>query len=353
MQKYQVLDPSLNLSKEALEIKSLMRIPDEPCIYIGDFKVHEITLRHAVEFMDSIQAFYREWADNPDLVHLPKKQLFYTQDLSGDFRVMPCTIDAGKRIKSVKIIGTNEENVHVKDKICVGKSLLIDKHDNFVYAIMDVCSLSSFRTAAISVLAFSAAADSTDTETGIVGLGRIGFYSAYILHVWLGIKTFYCHDKNPDAKRSFSRLAEIYMPSVQLNFVDSEQVIGRSNALFIATDSNEPILTDENSHHLGFISSVGADADNLSELNESILSNGHQIISDSLHSLTLGDMKTWKSKGLISDNDVLELKDIINQQPINGKKTIFISTGIAVQDALFGQYIVDKIEDSGETLRSA
>ncbi len=240
--------------------------------------------------------------------------------------------------------GTNEENRVIKDKISVGKMLLLDWYDNYVYAILDACVLSSFRTAAISVLACSLAPNSKGTVHGILGLGRIGFYTAVVLHHWLGVNSINCYDANRKVTAYFTDLISMYAPDLQINLKEGDCVINDSASIFLTTDSKKPILNSSNGSHLNFISSVGADADNLSELHESII-NGFQIITDSFQSMLLGDMKVWQEKKLISQEDVIELKDIVKEQHQIKSKTLFISTGVAVQDALIARFIVDNLSD--------
>ena len=218
--------------------------------------------------------------------------------------------------------------------------LLIDWYDNYVYATIDACVLSSFRTAAISLLAYSLVYNKNDS-IGLLGLGRIGFYAAIILHRWLGVNEIKCYDSNSIISEKFEKLIAFYAPNLSINILNSEDIISKSTSLFLATDSENSILNSKNSLHLKFVSSVGTDANNLSELDETLIDN-FEIITDSVHSMLLGDMKTWKEKGLLLEENVTELKDIMNSSISTEKNTLFISTGIAVQDALIGQFIVDK-----------
>ncbi len=326
---------------ETNELKFLLRLQDEPFIYICDVDAHNILMSSSVEFMEKLKNSYMDWGNEKKWVVIPEKKIIKTPNLRGDFRVMPCITDFSGGIKAVKVIGTNEENKTIKDKISVGKMLLIDWHDNYIYAILDACVLSSFRTAAISLLAYSLIDDKKNDLLGLLGLGRVGFYTAILLHRWLGVTQINCYDSNPDISNRFKKLIFNYAPELTLNIINKNAVIRDSTSLFLATDSEVAILNDQNSSHLKFISSVGADADNLSELDESII-EGRQIITDSIQSMLLGDMKIWNEKELLSQNDVIELKEIINSQDKLKRNSLFISTGVAVQDALVGQFIVNK-----------
>ena len=323
------------------EIKQLLRLQDEPCISVSDIEAHDILMANSTEFMDELKKSYIDWGDGKKWVKVPKKKIIYTPNLKGDFRVMPCITDFSGGIKAVKVIGTNEENKSIKDKISVGKMLLIDWYDNYVYATIDACVLSSFRTAAISLLSYSLVYEKNDS-IGLLGLGRIGFYTAIILHRWLGIKQINCYDSNSIISKKFEKLLSFYAPELSINILDSENTIAKSTALFLATDSETSILNSEISSHLKFVSSVGADANNLSELDETMIDN-FEIITDSIQSILLGDMHKWCENGLLSEGNVTELKDIINLNVSIEKSILFISTGIAVQDALIGQFIVNKL----------
>lgn len=137
------------------QIKTLLRLHDEPCQYISEMQAHAVLMRHSGEFFERLEALYRDWGAGALTVDLPVKQVFNRAGVAGDFRVMPCTIDA-LALNAVKVIGTNEEQRHIRDKICVGKAMLIDPDDHHVFALFDVCALSSFRTAAIACLAYRA-----------------------------------------------------------------------------------------------------------------------------------------------------------------------------------------------------
>ncbi len=319
-------------------LKHLLRLDDEPYIYVSDIDAHTILMNHTVSFMDHLFEFYERWGCSQEEVELPYKQVFSSRKSRGDFRVMPCSIE-DRDLKFVKIIGTNEEEKTIKDKISVGKALLIDQYDNYVYAILDVCAFSSFRTAAISVLAMRLAQTASDA-IGIIGTGRIGFYTAYILHRWLGIRHVDVFEPNEGNYQKFLTLCNHYIPQLTVRRKERDQLLQEAEAVFAATTSEKAFMNSLNAGHLKFVSSVGADADNLSEIDVSLLET-HRLITDSIQSICLGDMKRWKDKMVISDR-ISELKEYVSE-PVSSDKVLFISTGIALQDALVSQFIYEKM----------
>ena len=319
-------------------ITDLLRLPEEPCQSFNEEDIHRILVDNVIEFMDLLERFYLAWQKDNGIVIQPKKQLFTTSEFKGDLRVMPCIIDGfeGRTIKAVKVIGTNEEEKIIKDKICVGKALLVNTTDNFVEGMFDVCALSSFRTAAISVLAYRHAADIKEKQIGIIGTGRIAYYTALILNSWLGIERIHACDKNPDM---LDRFYQLIGEQVDVSKQPLSSLCKYSQAVFLATTSEQPVLGISEAGGIPFISSVGADADNLCELDKS-LAAGRHLISESRQNIYFGDMNRWRSEGLISTNDITELRSLVGCQT-KIRPCLFISTGTAVQDALVCQFIKD------------
>jgi len=325
-----------------MECHPVLRLKPEPCEEFSEAQVHRLIMESPEGFCDLLDRFYAEWNRNRDMVTLPPKQVFSTEGLKGDFRVMPCVFNfEGKLVKAVKVIGTNEEERIVPDKICVGRAMLLHPTDNFAQALFEVCALSSFRTAAISVLAAKRCATGL-LRAGIIGTGRIGFYTALFLKNWLRIGELSYFDLDPARAREFKFAIEPFMCGMDARECGSvEEVSAESNALFLCTNSAVPVLSKKNARNLPFVSSVGADADNLSELDEDMAPD-RQIVVDSIQSMALGDMKRWEEKGIISREEVLEMRSVATPGYKPAKKVLFISTGVAVQDALACQFLFER-----------
>lgn len=316
------------------KIKNLLRLQDEEFVYFDELTIHDFLIKNCNDYMDFLFDFYVCGLEKLNM-QLPSKQLFYTPQIKGDYRIMPCNID-DLQLKSVKVIGTNEENKTIKDKISVGKAFLVDYFDNYIYAMFDVCVLSSFRTAAISLIALKLLVEKNKTQKiGIIGSGRIGFYTAYILYKWLEIKEFNVYDENAQHQDNFYELVKIYMPDCSVRFENSENIYKESSVIFACTTSTKAILNSHNCQHIQYISSVGADANNLSEVDESILTT-HQLWIDFEQTKNLGDIKKWKDSDKTINYHCLSDD---NKNVKIGKKILFISTGVAFQDALSCYFI--------------
>jgi ornithine cyclodeaminase/alanine dehydrogenase-like protein (mu-crystallin family) len=320
----------------------LLRLKEEPCNYFSEAAIHQFLMKNARQYMNALEKFYILWKRRKSMVSYPRKQLFQTAGLKGDFRVMPCVITGLKRtpIKAVKIIGTNEEERTLKDKISVGKALLLHPHDNYVQGIFDVCAFSSFRTAAISVLVFKHLVEKSNGPVAIVGAGRIGYYTAMLLQDWLKVKNFYLVDPNKRRASLLRQLIEKKKASSEI--LTLKKACSSVQALFLATDSTSALVDARNAGNVDFVSSVGADCDYLSEVDKSLLKE-RRIITDSLDNIYFGDLNRWRKQGLLKESRVEDFRTIIGKKQRTKTTKLFISTGTAVQDAFTCHFLFNHI----------
>lgn len=334
----------------------VLRLAVEPCVHYPEQTIHHALMNRLAEFMNILEQFYIDWAGDHAAITQPPKLVFTRTGTRGDWRAMPCTVDharslAGKALGSidaVKIIGTNEEECVVADKISVGKALLLHSTDHFVEAIFDVAALSSFRTAAISVLAFKYCGYRRDHVAGIIGAGRVGFYTAVILREWLGIERLLVHDVNDIRGRDFSDAITAWY-GTKVRVAALPDVRRDSQALFLATTSQLPVIDGRLERHVRFIASVGADAENLSELAPDVL-EGRMLVSESRDNLAFGDLRRWHEAGIIRSEDLVLLPTLIDNALRSGgvhAPAVFISTGTAVQDALICRFLHDRLNGQG------
>jgi ornithine cyclodeaminase/alanine dehydrogenase-like protein (mu-crystallin family) len=335
---------------------ALLRLPLEPCIYYPEMTVHREIMSGLCGFMDALERFYRGWARGEAAVTQPPKQVYWRPDVRGDWRVMPCAVERGwpgsggaaSGIDAVKIIGTNEEERVVRDKISVGKALLLHPTDHHVEAIFDVAALSSFRTAAISVLAYKYGGHRRDDVAGIVGAGRIGYYTAAILRQWMGLSRLLVHDAADARMQAFTETVSACFGGA-VHGAGLAELCRDSQAVFLATTSSQPVVDGHRARDARFISSVGADADNLSELAPDVL-DGRVLVSESRQNIAFGDLRRWHAAGLIGPEHIRTLDAVVGDAaagvPVD-RGVVFISTGTAVQDALVCRFLHDRLAGRG------
>lgn len=327
------------------ELRKLLRIQHEPCEIFEDLQIHDLLYKNRKEYFELVEKWFVFWSKHPENVSFPQKMILSTDGVRGDFRIMPCQINYdGKMINTVKLVGTNEEEQVVSDKITVGKAFLFHPTDNFISAIFDACVMSSARTGVCAVVAFKHLAVK-GKSAGILGCGRIGYYTSMFLSLIDGVERFVCYDSNSERIEDYKRLVEPF--GIPVIVADSiETLLKQSDSLFLSTYSRKSLISasDIETYGIDFVSSVGADCNDYSEFDESIATLPGKIYVDVTHSVKCADLKKWVSNGLMSEDKVVEIKDVISGKYIPDEKNcrVFISTGFAFTDCISLDFLYTK-----------
>jgi ornithine cyclodeaminase/alanine dehydrogenase-like protein (mu-crystallin family) len=334
-----------------MDLEKLLRLQKEPCIFVSDVEEHNLLMEHREDYFRHFDEGFRFWAAHPDRVMITPKQIYTSPGIKGDFRVMPCQIhsDAGS-INTVKLVGTDEEERVVKDKISVGKAFIFHPTDNFIMGVFDACILSSVRTGACAAMGFKYLGGDAK-RVGIIGCGRVGYYSAEFISLFPSVETFVCYDTNPMNLECFKEL--VSARGLKCEYPKTLDEVKQScDALILSTYSPVSLVSgaDLKSGRIRFISSSGADADNLSEMDPTVPEVISKIYVDTEHSLKVADLKRWKTQGLIKVEDVIELKEIVGGRHTPDMKQIrlFVTTGFAFLDCLTMDYMYRTVTEKSE-----
>ncbi len=336
------------------KIIDLLRFSPEPFIYIDDALAHRILIDNFDELIRRIEkALDQQNAVVTSESEVDQKQVFSQDGVPGDLRVMSFFNNKGG---TVKIIGTNEVESVVSDKISVGKCLVIHPQDHFVMCIIDACALSSIRTAAGVLVACKRLGPSSVSTLGVIGCGRIGFYTVIAFQRAGLIDECLCFDISRKSMENFSKLVSLEH-GPRFRICETEEIFRQSKSVALATTSAKPVigLRDIIDRPVEFISSVGADANNLSELDENLLPAVH-IVSGSHHCLEMGDMKRWIERGIITRSDIRFLSNTTREDfQVDGRPRCYISTGFPLLDHVAAAlvYEVAREENLGEKVQFA
>lgn len=307
-------------------IDEILRFADEPCRYWNDRQVHQILTKVPAHF---IKEMYQEYIahSNQDV---PEKQIFDNQKHRGDFRIMPCVVDD---LKIVKIVGTNHAQIDIKDKITVGKALVLHPTDNYVTDIIDACALSSARTGAVIAIASILSERSRKTTT-IVGAGRIGYYAAlYLCSIGEVEKMYIC---DTYFHRATNIVNDLSIKFPHIKFEATRTFAGAANLIVTATDSQWPMLHPEMTNASTIIS-AGADEVNQRELHVDWIYEAN-IYVDSMDSMRYGDLNVWKRS--LTSFKCKPMCSLITNPGRYHARNVFITTGSALFDNLAIKYLL-------------
>lgn len=315
----------------------VLRLSDEPGRYWSDRQVHAALTADPAGFIrfmtDGVRAVSHGFAQT----NMPPKQIFADEDIEGDFRgdfrIMPCVLRWGTRYwKTVKVVGTNNAQRIVPDKITVGKALVLHPEENFVTDVIDACVLSSARTGACAAIGASALG-APRARVAIVGSGRVGFYSALYLCAQGGVSGLVFHDAVAvRAEHAAQALAALY-PHIEIGTRSGEP---DADLVIIATTSTRPLLHPARTPAVTVIS-LGADTDEQRELDPAWRQEADLFV-ESLDSLRYGDLKHWG----VSPTEVTELSRLFTSgRQAARDRSVFISTGSALFDNLAIGYLLE------------
>jgi ornithine cyclodeaminase/alanine dehydrogenase-like protein (mu-crystallin family) len=312
-------------------IATLLRLAPEPCVYLDDLQVHRLLIDHLPDVVARLEAALR-LVGSPPTLESPYglKKVYRLGDTPGDFRIMAY---ADAATMSVKLIGTNEASTVVPDKISVGKLAVVHPVDHHIMALLDACVLSSLRTALGIAVAFRASGLSAPRRLGIVGGGRVGIYTALAFQRLGLADEVTLSDVSPQRLRDAAAVLAIeHGPTVM--FAPAETILNRCDTVVLATTARTPILggPDLNGRPIRFLASVGADADNLSELHPDVICRVRLVIGSPL-CLGLGDLRRWAADDLLPAT-ACYLHDLVSgRSQVGGSGPIcYVSTGFPLLD---------------------
>ena len=325
-------------------------LDDEPCTWFDDRHCHARLTTAPVAFLDALQDDLRQIALSRLTADFPPKQLF--RDLvsddgaprtpGGDFRVMPCVVRGpGRLTKTVKVVGSNFCRNDVPNRMTVGRALYLDPRENFVRAEFAAFSLSGARTGACAALAQRLLG--RGRAVTLYGAGPVAWYAAFYLAS--DGQLDYLHVIDPDgtkAQRTLASLKGIF-PSLHGDYNTTPSIADKGETVILATDSTQPFFHPEMTR-ASLVISLGADSDEQSELHSDWACHA-SLLTDLKDSACLGDLKRWKTAGLIDDTSLTDLIGLFRERnpgkPV-GPRTVFVSTGSALLDNLTIRYLLER-----------
>jgi len=326
--------------------RRVLRVSPEPCLHVSDQRVHEIISADIRGYIAYLRTGLGQIASGELAADLPSKQVFKARGEAGDFRVMPCILGSGDaRLKVVKIIGTNKRSTRIPDQISVGQAFLLDANDNCITHAFQACLLSSARTGACALLAMEKLA-SRHERVNIIGAGRVGYYCGLFCSLLPGIRAVVFSDRDPQRAHDTARLLQQQCPS--LDYHAATAAGSEAGDVLILATSSAAAFCRPPAGDADLVISLGADTDDQHELDESWLARSSLYV-DSLDAIHYGDLKAWAGRGLIDTKSVTELLALYRQPVVQdrGRVRLFISTGMALFDALSIGFLIENLDPPG------
>lgn len=304
-----------------------------------------VTMKEVIEVVEDVMRLKGEGK-----VVMPEK--VYVDLPKGDFRVMPCFVDA-YGMAGTKIVSVCPENNRLNLPTVQAVMFLMDAHTGSPLAIIDGTVITSLRTGAAGGVAVKYLANiDGPVRVGIVGAGvQARTQLAAIKEVISSIEEVRVADLNVEKAKKFAE--EMGYLGVKFAVSDSvEKAVREANLIVTTTPSRAPIVMDEWVSPGAHINAIGADAPGKQELDPRILRRARIFVDDLKQAAHSGEINVPLKNGLISLEDVAgELSDVIVGKIVGRSSpdevTIFDSTGLGIWDLATAKLVYHKARREG------
>jgi len=295
-------------------------------------------------------------------VQMPAKIYLFYKKYNGDLRAMPSYLES-LDISAVKVVNVHPDNrTKYNLPTVMAVILLIDPKTGGPLAIMGGSTITDMRTGASGGIAAKLLAKKDTKTVGLVGAGaqaRTQLMSLLEIYDQLEVKVW---SRSKETVGSFvAEMGPRYKRACKIIPVDTvEKVVKGADIVVTATPSRKPIVLKQMISSGTHFNCIGADAPGKEEIDPAILKEAKIVIDDWEQASHSGEINVPFSQGIINKENVwADIGEVVAGLKPGRQKdneiTVFISTGLAVQDAVTAKLAYDKAVEKkiGRTLNIA
>lgn len=315
-------------------------------ILLSDKEIKDLISMRDV--MDAVELAFREKGFGR--VQMPPKMYLTFGKYNGDLRVMPSYIER-MDISAVKVV-----NVHPNNREKYGLPtvmaviILVDPKNGFPIAIMGGKTITDMRTGAAGGVAARYLARKDSRVVGFVGAGdQARTQLAALLEVFESFDEVRVWSRSEEARMRFKdEMTMKYGHLCKIIAVQSiKEAVNGADIIVTATPSRMPLVMDEWVQAGTHFNCIGADAPGKEEVDPLILKRAKIVVDDWEQASHSGEINVPLSKGLLSRGDIwAEIGEIVAGikpgRTSNDEITVFVSTGLAIQDAVTANLVYQR-----------
>ncbi len=301
------------------------------------------------EVMEAVETAFKEKALGR--AQMPAKPYLFYAKYNGDLRTMPSYLEE-LDVSAVKVVNVHPDNPK-KHKLptVMATIVLIDPKTGAPTAIMGGTHITAMRTGAAGGVAAKYLARKESKVVGLVGAGTqartqlmalISLYGEFEeVRVWSPSRKSreaYVADMEP----KFGDLITEIVP-----VEDVKTAVEGADIVVTTTPSRKPLVLDEWVAQGTHFNCIGADAPGKEELDPAILERAKIVVDDWEQASHSGEINVPLERGILTKVDVwAEIGEVVaglkQGRSSSDEVTAFISTGLAVQDAVTAQLAYKK-----------
>ncbi len=208
--------------------------------------------------------------------------------------------------------------------------------------LLDECYLTDVRTAVGGAIVAKHLAPSNITAMGIVGTGVQAKMQLQMLQHVVGCNNCIIWGRNPDKIEAMvndiNQNPDFWSKELILEATtDMDYLTSNCNLIVTTTPAKAPLIMADQVRPGTHITAMGSDDQGKQELDAALLGKADVLVADSrAQCIQYGEMSHGVNSGLISEDDIIELGNVINDRSLGRKNDDQISiadqTGVAVQD---------------------
>lgn len=210
--------------------------------------------------------------------------------------------------------------------------------------------ITAIRTAASSAVSISHLARKNAKVLGMVGAGH---QSAFQLRAAVEQRSF---DKVVAWNLHEDKLAGLQLVAEELGLpfeaVDREQLGAEADVIVTITSAFEPLLMKDWIKPGTHIACMGTDTKGKQEVDAQLLAEATVFTDELAQSVTIGEAQHAVASGLISEQDITPIGDVINKvhpgRSADDEITLFDGTGVGLQDLAVASVAADLAVEKGK-----
>lgn len=305
------------------------------------------------EVMEAVESAFRE--KGLGRVQMPAKPYLYYARYNGDLRAMPSYLEE-LDISAVKVVNSHPDNPRKHGLPTVMATIILAEPESGApIAIMGGTLITALRTGAAGGVAAKYLARKESRVVGLVGAG------AQARTQLTALLTLYGRLEEVRVWSRTEETRERYVADMKPKVGDATEIVPvetvkdaveGADIVVTTTPSREPLVSVEWVAQGTHISCIGADAPGKEELDSAILKRAKVVVDDWEQSSHGGEINVPLAKGLISRRDIwAEIGEVVAGlkpgRTSPEEVTVFVSTGLAVQDAVTADLAYRKALEKG------
>lgn len=284
---------------------------------------------------------------------MPEKSYITFSQYNGDLRTMPAYVPDFDRA-TVKVVNAHPDNPQQNGLPTVMALLLVvNPKSGYPEAILDGTAITSRRTAAASAIATERFTEPDVHRLGIIGTGAQARDQLRAHRTVRSIDELWIADQSEQRLNEFAQWVEETFPSLNVTKTsNNHEILENCPVIISLTPSTSPLLDNVTSIPEPLhINAMGADAPAKKEWPDSIL-NKTEIIVDSWDQANhSGEISSRIEAGSLKREDLAgEIGDfLVSPERTTGPRTLFDSTGLAIQDTAAAHVLLESETQSDGT----